>query len=170
MDAFGVRFAVHDRQRFETLRRIFEEVKKDKDTHRFRDVREWERLVPDDMKARFTLLTESERQDWAAVRGSVVTVVPEPADQLGGVWVFDRVFEAIEEGEYSLVACELVDEQMGEMRIDPEAYPYGGVGPFIALAEAFGFTVLGVNEYGKYESREELLRARDREPRSGDGR
>lgn len=27
----------------------------------------------------------------------------------------------------------------------------------IALAEGFGFPVLGVNEYGKYQCREELL-------------
>ena len=39
-----------------------------------------------------------------------------------------------------------------ELRIDPHAYPYGGVGPLIALAEAFGFTVLDVNEYGKYRA------------------
>lgn len=43
------------------------------------------------------------------------------------------------------------------MRLNPYGYPHGGVGPLIALAEAFGFTVLGVNECGKYESRSELL-------------
>jgi len=46
---------------------------------------------------------------------------------------------------------------VAEMHINPQAYPYGGVGPLIALAEAFGFTVLGVNECGQYESRGELL-------------
>lgn len=51
----------------------------------------------------------------------------------------------------------MVEDGIAEMRIDPHAYPYGGVGPFIALAEAFGFRVLGVNEYGEYQSREELL-------------
>src|SRR5260370_32378881 len=33
-----------------------------------------------------------------------------------------------------------------ELRIDPHAYPYGGVGPLIALTEGFGFTVLGRSE------------------------
>ncbi len=51
----------------------------------------------------------------------------------------------------------MISDDMAEMRINPHAYPYGGLGPFIALAEAFGFTILGVNEYGKYQSREELL-------------
>lgn len=36
---------------------------------------------------------------------------------------------------------------------NPQWYPYGKVGPFIALAEAFGFAVLGVNECGRFESR-----------------
>jgi hypothetical protein len=56
-----------------------------------------------------------------------------------------------------LLECEPAGEGVAEMRIEPHAYPYGGVGPFIAPAEAFGFTVLGVNGCGEYESREELL-------------
>jgi hypothetical protein len=160
MEAFGVRFSVSDRQRFEALRRIFASAKKDKDTGAFRDATAWEAFVPDDIKARFIRITDQEREEWAAVRDSTVMAIPEPADQLSGVWVFDRVFEAIEESEYTLLSCELVEEGIAEMRIDPHAYPYGGVGPFIALAEAFGFRVLGVNEYGEYQSREDLLGSR----------
>jgi|GEM_PF-2955394 len=160
MEAFGIRFAVNDTQRFESLRRIFVEVKQDMDAGVFREMQEWEKFVPEDIKPRFRWITEKERTEWAAVRNSTVIAVPEPADQLGGVWVFDRVFEAMEESEYTLLSCEMVEEGIAEMRIDPHAYPYGGVGPFIALAEAFGFRVLGVNEYGKYQSREELLSER----------
>lgn len=157
MEAFGVRFAVNDTRRFETLRRIFVEAKKDKDAGVFRDAKAWASLIPDDIKPRFTWLTEQERDHWAAVRNSTVMAIPEPADQLGGVWVFDRVFEAVEESEYTLLSCGMVEDGIAEMRIDPHSYPYGGVGSFIALAEAFGFRVLGVNEYGEYQSREELL-------------
>ena len=67
------------------------------------------------------------------------------------------MFEAIQESEYDLLSCEMVGGGVAEMHIKPHAYPYGGVGPLIALAEAFGFNVLGVNECGKYESRRELL-------------
>jgi hypothetical protein len=160
MEAFGVRFAVNDAQRFESLRRIFVEAKKDKEANVFRDAKAWAALVPDEIKPRFSWMTDQERDEWAARRGSTVIAVSEPADQLGGVWAFDRVFEAIEESEYSLLSCEMVEDGIAEMRIDPHAYPYGGVGPFIALAEAFGFRVLGVNEYGEYQSREDLLGGR----------
>jgi hypothetical protein len=158
MEAFGVRFAVSDQQKFEMLHGLFEEIKKDKDSGAFREVAAWAVLVPDDVKSRFSWLTNEEREWWRAKRNSAVVAVPEPADELGGVWIFDRVFEAIEESEYSLLACVTVAGGIAEMQIIPDAYPYGGVGPFIALAEAFGFQVLGVNEYGKYQSREELLR------------
>jgi hypothetical protein len=157
MKAFGVRFAVNAPERFEILRALFTEVKRDKDAGQFRDPTEWVGLVPDEIKARFSWPTPEERAHWLTVRNSTIVVVPEPSQQLGSVWDFYRVFEAIEESEYDLLGCEMAGEGAAEMRIDPHAYPYGGVGPFIALAEAFGFPVLGVNEYGRYESREVLL-------------
>jgi len=43
------------------------------------------------------------------------------------------------------------------LRINTFSYPYGGVGALIALAEAFGFEVLGVNECGRFEGHAELL-------------
>jgi hypothetical protein len=114
-------------------------------------------MVPDEVKGRFSWPSREQRQHWLSIKDSVITAVPEPTDQLGSQWDFYRVFEAIEEGEYDVLGCAFVSSGVGELHINPHAYPYGGVGPLIALAEAFGFTVLGVNEYGKYQSREELL-------------
>jgi hypothetical protein len=157
MDAFGVRFTVSHPQRFEMLRSLYAEIKRDKDSGEFREPAEWVRLVPDELKGRFFWPTAEEREHWLAVRDSTPIAVPSPARQLGAEWNFYRVFEAIEESEYDVLGCEMVCDGIAEMRIDPQAYPYGGVGPLIALAEAYGFTVLGVNECGKYESRGELL-------------
>jgi hypothetical protein len=157
MKAFGVRFAVNDPQRFELLRSVYGEVKRDNDSGQFRDPEEWVRMVPDEIKSRFSWPTSEQREHWLRIRDSVPVIVPEPSEQLGAEWDFYRVFEAIEESEYDVLGCEMVGEGVGEMHINPHAYPYGGVGPLIALAEAFGFRVLGVNEYGKYQSREELL-------------
>lgn len=156
MEQFGVRFTVGDLQRFETLQLLYAEVKRDKDAGQLRDPEEWVRMVPDEIKCRFSWPTPDQRRHWLDIRDSVVTAVPEPSEQLAAVWDFYRVFEAIEEGEYDVLGCELVGAGVGEMHIDPHAYPYGGIGPLVALAEAFGFTILGVNEYGKYQTREEL--------------
>jgi hypothetical protein len=157
METFGVQFAVNDAQRFDALHSLFAEVKRDKDAEQFRNPNDWMRLVPDEIKSRFSWPTSEEREHWLAVRDSTPIAVPSPSQQLGLEWDFFRVFETIEESEYDLLACEMVGDGVAEMRINPHAYPYGGVGPLIALAEAFGFTVLGVNEYGKYQSRSELL-------------
>jgi hypothetical protein len=157
MDAFGVRFTVSDPQRFEMLRSLYAEIKRDKDSGEFREPAEWVRLVPDEIKGRFFWPTAEEREHWLAVRDSTPIAIPSPARQFGAEWNFYRVFEAIEESEYDVLGCEMVGDGIAEMRIDAQAYPYGGVGPLIALAEAYGFTVLGVNECGKYESRADLL-------------
>jgi hypothetical protein len=157
MEAFGVRFAVDDSQRFEALRLLYAEVKRDKDAGQFRDPAEWVRLVPDEVKGRFSWPTPEERAHWLGIRNSTVIAIPDPSQQLGAEWDFYRVFEAIEESEYDVLDCVLAEPGVGELRINPHAYPYGGVGPLIALAEGYGFTVLGVNECGEYESREQLL-------------
>jgi len=160
MDAFGVRFSFDNMQRFESLKFLYSQIKRDKDSGQFRDAGEWRHLVPDEVKSNFVWPTSDERERWLAVRSSTPIAISEPSDQLGSTWDFYRIFESIEEGEYEVIECVMVGEGQGEMRINPDAYPYGGVGPLIALAEAFGFTVLGVNEYGRYQSRADLLSER----------
>jgi hypothetical protein len=157
MKAFGVRFAVSDMQRFEALSSLYAAIKQDKDSGEFRDPAEWVNLVPDEIKGRFLWPTDAERQRWLSVRGSTAIAIPDPSRQIGAQWDFYRVFEAIEESEYDVLDCVLAEPGIGELRIYPHAYPYGGVGPLIALSEAFGFSVLGVNEYGRYLKRGELL-------------
>jgi hypothetical protein len=157
MQAFGVRFTVDDAKRYEQLRSLFMEIKRDKDADQFRDPDEWVRLVPDEVKRGFIWPTSQQRAHWLSVRDSMPIAVPPPSEQIGSKWDFFSVFEAVEDSEYDLLECEETGDGAAEMRIDPQAYPYGGAGPFIALAEAYGFTVLGVNECGKYEPRDELL-------------
>ena len=154
MEAFGVRFLVCAPSYFQQLRSLFYEIKRDKDGQCFRNPEEWLRLVPDDVKTAFYLPTKEERADWLNLRP--IIAIPHPSEQLGACWDFYRLFEAIEESEYSLISCEMVEANVAEMQIDPWGYPYGRVGPLIALAEAFGFIVLGVNECGHFENLEDL--------------
>ena len=157
MDAFGVRFEVDDPDRFETLRSLYAEVRRDKDAGQFRDPAEWVRLVPDEVKARFSWPTSAERRHWLNIRNSAVIAVPDPSRQLGRSGTSTACSRPSKRASTTCSDCVLVKPGVAELRINPHAYPYGGVGPLIALAEAFGFTVLGVNEYGKYQPRQELL-------------
>lgn len=157
MEHLGIRFAVNDSGRFASLRSLFREVKRDKTAGDFREPQAWVSLVPEDVKASFAWPSSEERARWLAARHLTAISVPPPSAQIGSMWNFFSVFEALEDGEYDLLDCEMVGDGVAEMRVDPLAYPYGGLGPFIALAEAFGFEVLGVNECGEYETRETLL-------------
>lgn len=156
MVAFGLRFAVDDSAGFEALRRVFYELKQDKDADAFRSPDEWMGLLPEHARARFQWLDEEERRRWAAERDGLAIAIEPPGRQLGGRWVFDRVLESLAYGEYALLSCELVEPPHAEIHIDPWAFPYGGLGPLIALVEAFGFAVAGVNEYGRYQTRQDL--------------
>lgn len=161
MEAFGVQFRINDSQRFSELCSVYAQIKHDKDIGTFRNPAGWVVLMPDAIKANFEWPTAEERNRWVSVRSSTVIVVSDPNQQLGARWDFYRVFESFEEGDYVVLGCERCSDSIGELRIDPcFGYPYGGVGPLIALAEAFGFEVLGVNECGRFESRAEMLSER----------
>lgn len=157
----GVRFRVRDAERFASLRRLCREIKADKAQERFREDREWTRLVPDSVGHNFDWPSEKAREAWRKRRESTPVHVAPPAAHLGGRWDFFRVIECFEDGEYLLESCEMTGPDAAEIVIEPWAYPYGGVGCIIALVEAFGFEVLGVNEWGEYLTREQLLRDRD---------
>ncbi len=156
MEEFGIRFRITEASRFRQFCSLFSEIKKDKDAEDFRALENWFNLVPNDVKNAFVLLTSEERLQWRSEGLEKPVRVNSSAEQIGSTWVFDRVFESIEECGYSLLCCQKVDTDIAEIHIDPHGYPYGGVGALIALVEAFGFFVLGVNECGEYESREQL--------------
>lgn len=107
MVAFGVRIAVNDSQSFEALQSLYAEIKRDKDSGRFRDPAEWVQLVPDKFKANFRWPTPQEREDWLAVRHSTPMAIQGPAHELGATWNFYCVFEAIDESEYGLLGSEM---------------------------------------------------------------
>src|SRR5438128_2190366 len=107
MQAFGVRFTVSDRQRFEALRSLFAEVKRDKDCGTFRDPEQWTRLMPEAIKGQFSWPTAKERDSWLSVRNVTLIAVPWPSQQLGARWDFYRLFAAIEESEYDPLRCEM---------------------------------------------------------------
>ena len=164
MNDFGVRFAFEDAARFEALRALFAELKKDKDIQDFREPGEWKAFVPPEVQAKFDWPSDEERAEWLRVRYSTPVLIPPAEEEIGSRWNFYAVFEAVQDAEYLLLEIVETETGVAELRIDPEAFPYGGLGPFIALVEAFGFELLGVNEYGRFQTRDELLWGEQEEP------
>jgi len=156
LDSFGINFRIDDLDSYPSLVETFELLKGAKAAGDFGDVSSWAERLQDRAKAHFHWPTEKEQLEWAAMRANHPIIITQPEDALGQRWDFGSFLDAIESGEYSLLEIAQTSPNTAELRIDPEAYPYGGIEVFIALVEAHGMHILGVNEYGKYQDRAEL--------------
>ena len=159
MEAFGVKFRIERQDLFPSLVATFDALKRAKDSGDFGEPDRWAELLAPEARAHFDWPGEQEGQEQAVLRASHPVAIAAPADALGREWDFPSLLAAIENGEFSLLEIARLPDGTAELRINPEAYPYGGIGSFIALVEAHGMYVLGVNEYGRYQPREELQEA-----------
>ena len=74
-------------------------------------------------------------------------VLETPTEQATGLtWDFDSFVDAFLNGEYNLLSCEKIHDGKGRLNFYSLAYPYGGVGCMVALVEAFGGIVTGIND------------------------
>lgn len=155
MEEFGIRFNLGNEEHFEALQQLFEAIKKDKDNDSPRSEEEWIGFVPEELKSNFVWPDKDERDEWIEFSRNRPIAIPDVADQISAKWDFYCIVDAFHNGDYDLLQCNKVNNSY-EMHIYPYGYPYGGLGPLIALAEGFGFQIVGVNEYGKYLDRDEL--------------
>lgn len=158
MDEFGIRFGSGTEENFNTLRSLFLEIKNDKDNETERDESDWINFVPDSLKNNFDWPDELKRAEWLDFIKDKAIAIPDVSSQLSAKWDFYSIIDAFHSGEYDLMDCVKVNDSY-EMHIYPFSYPYGGIGPLIALAEGFCFEIIGINEYGKYLKRDEIGRA-----------
>lgn len=158
MQSFGVHFRIDRPDLLGSLVSVFAKLREAKEIRDFRDLQTWVSLLPEDVRSYFYWPGQQ--------RENRPVIIAEPADALGAGWDFPSFLYAIENGEYTLVEVVKTSESTAELRIEPEAYPYGGLGAFKALVEAHGMYILGVNEYGQYQPREELVGLRKKAKRS----
>lgn len=138
-------FRVNDVARLRALQRLFERLKADKCAQIA--WHEDDYLVYFDQAALAYFWFPSP-EEWAAWHHRWLATPPalrqhDPA--LTPRWTFGSMIEAIFSGEYALDACEMQDATTARLTFDAEAYPYGGTGSLQALIEAFGFTVLWID-------------------------
>ena len=157
MDQFGIRFEYGNAAHLEALGLLYNTLKHDKEAEIHRDLSYWFFAIPIELRSNFDWPDGQTLVDLKLQRESCPIWIPEPAEQLSARWDFYSLVDSIHSGDYSMLGLESRGDSMAELQIDPHGYPYGGVGPLMALTEGFGFTILGVNEYGKYLTREELL-------------
>jgi hypothetical protein len=141
-----VEFSVHSRERLRDLQRVVLELQREKTADRRRSVEELEALFDADAASHFLRPTGPER---ARRRRDLATrpVIVTPTEQTVGLrWDLDSLVHAVMEGEYELLRCEPADAGKARLEFRALAYPYGGVGALVALVEAFGFTVTGIDD------------------------
>lgn len=74
-------------------------------------------------------------------------VVELPTENAAGArWDFDSMIHSIMDGDYDITGCDRVDGDSARLEIFADGYPYGGVGGLVALVEAFGFRVTGIDD------------------------
>lgn len=148
-----VEFTVDSEDRFAALCAVFAALKHDKDAGVFRDDADWLEFFDDEALSHFWWPTPAERAAhmtrWQSAspeqRLSDATFSP-PA------WDFSALFEAFENGEYTLVSCRRVGADRARLEFATHSYPYGGTGCMHALIEVFGFRVVAEDDgTGYYE-------------------
>ncbi len=141
-----VEFRVHSQDRFQRLVRVVAELQREKAGPARRSLEALQRLFDEDVLRRFAWPGPAER---AQRRVDLATrpVVETPTENAAGLrWDFDSMIWSIMEAEYELLGCEEVAGGTARLSFQALAYPYGGVGGLVALVEAFGFVVTGIED------------------------
>lgn len=141
-----VEFSISSPERFAALQRVFAELKHDKDSESWRSNEELLKFFdttslnhfywpPDDVR----------RQRLEDLRTRPIIETP-TVQATGLTWDFDSLINAFASGEYNLLSCELLQNEIARLDFHALAYPYGGVGCMVALIEAFDGAVTGIDD------------------------
>ncbi|MGZ0165708.1 MAG: hypothetical protein ACKVII_17430 [Planctomycetales bacterium] len=141
-----IEFSISSPERFDALRRVFEVFKQDKDTDEWRSNDELHKFFDDEALSKFHWPPDDpRRQRLADLRTRPIIITP-TAQATGLRWDLDSLIDAFVNGEYELVSCEMIDAHNARLDFYALGYPYGGVGCMVALVEAFGSTVTGIQD------------------------
>lgn len=141
-----IEFEVSDPERFERLKAVFLELKKDKDADDFRPDEEWPKLFDEESLDFFYWPTSAERAQWLNDMSYRPILITPTEETQGQQWDFFSMIDAFRNGEYELQQCEMESPGNGKLEFYSFAYPYGGVGCMVALIESCGFRVTGIED------------------------
>jgi hypothetical protein len=138
---FYIEFIVNDPARFESLQKIFNELKKSKDQISFKEDDYYLKFFDDKAKSYFGWYSEEENLEWSNRWFATPLEQRWNDPSLQRKWDFGSMIDAFKNGEYELISCKMISEDIARMKYDPWAYPYGGTGCMKALIESFGFKI-----------------------------
>ncbi len=141
-----VEFSVDSEVRLQRLRTVLAVLQSEKRGEPHKSTAELEALFGSDAMEHFdrpsAAARERRRED---LKTKPVIELP-TANAAGARWDFDSMIHGIMDGDYDLIGCDRVSDSRAQLEFFANGYPYGGVGALVALAEAFGFKVTGIED------------------------
>lgn len=145
-----IEFSIHSPERFAALQRAFAELKHDKNADTWRPRSELMKCFDAESLRHFHWFDEKERTlRLEELRTRPIAIAP-TEESTGQAWDFDSLIFAFRNGEYMLVDCEMTEGEKGRLTFSAFSDPYGGVGCMVALVEAFGCNVTGIDDGAGY--------------------
>jgi hypothetical protein len=93
-------------------------------------------------RSHFWWPTPDELEDWQRRWFSTPAITRFTDPSLKTPWIFDSMIDAFKNGDYELLGCQKISDNIGRFEFAPHGYPYGGTGCMRALIEAFDHRVL----------------------------
>lgn len=135
-------FLINNEGYFLKLREFFYKIKEEKEM----DILDsgdskWLDYFEEEVLQRFWWPTEEELQQYLAIyeQTSIDRRLTEPS--LQHPWDFESMVDAFACGEYELISCEKISDNMARIEYYPDSWPYGGSDSFKALIEYNGFNI-----------------------------
>ena len=141
-----VEFSVESEAQLERLRAVVAALQSEKRGETRRSTAELEALFGPDTLEHFNRPGAAAREQRREELSTRVVIELPTEHSVSARWDFDSMIQAIKDGDYDLIGCDRLSDGRVQLRFFANGYPYGGVGALVALVEAFGFAVTGIED------------------------
>jgi hypothetical protein len=144
MSAFFIRFRISSDEQFRQLETVFAALQAAKQGNSFQAENDWLSFFDTKARSYFWFPNEEEAKDWEQRWLSTSIKQRFTAPSLKTPWDFYSMIEAFEDGDYELLACQRISDEVGCLEFEPFGFPFGGTECMKALIEAFGHRIIDV--------------------------
>lgn len=144
-DSAYIKIGVTQPERLEALARFVARLREVKQSGSFLPDEEWQPFFGEKDLAYFSNLTPDEIEEWRQDWNAAPVEQRQKDPSLSPQWDFGSFLDALKNGEFLLVGLQVSGGE-AKLVFEPLAYPYGGPGCLIAIVEAFGQEVVGVED------------------------
>lgn len=138
-----IEFEVISEIKLTRLMTIVSELSTRKQSDDWQDDLQWKKFFEPDELQYFTVLSESQMQEWSEFWDSTPIEIRHSPDMPTPGWDFGSMIDAIYNGDYELINVKRIRDGEALLVIEPRGWPYGGLNPLKALVRCFGHKILG---------------------------